>query len=84
MDKRMLHAVVYKDSQTEDWVAHCVEYDITSSGDSPEHALEMIQEAVELHFEGATPEIIDQIDNEVGSEPLIKAFAVRAPALLDR
>ena len=84
MDKKILHAVVYKDAGSDEWVAVCVEYAIASQGDSEANALEMLQEAVELHFDGATAEIIDQIDNEVGSEPVIKAFSVRAPALLNR
>lgn len=28
------------------WVAHCFEYDIISTGDSPQHALDMVREAV--------------------------------------
>ena len=83
MDKKELHAVVYKAQEGDDWVAFCVEYDIASQGTSPEHALEMIQEAVELHFEGITREQIEHIDNEVGSEPVMKTFSIRAPALLD-
>jgi hypothetical protein len=43
----------------------------------------MIAEAVELHFEDAAPEVIDQVDNEVGSEPVIRTFVISAPALLD-
>lgn len=83
MGTREFHAVVYKGRATDQWVAFCVEYDIASQGDSPEHALEMIQEAVEGHFELASRESLEQIDNEVGSEPVLKKFSVRAPALLD-
>jgi len=84
MVKKELHAVIYKGSASDQWVAFCVEYDIASQGNSPEHALEMIQEAVEGHFEVASEEAIGQIDNEVGSEPVIKKFSIRAPALLDQ
>jgi len=82
MDKKELHAVIYKGSASDQWVAFCVEYDIASQGDSPEHALEMIQEAVEFHLEDISREALDEIDNEVGSEPVIKKFSIRAPALL--
>ena len=30
------------------WVAHCYEFDIVSTGDSPAHAVDMIREAVAL------------------------------------
>ena len=84
MGEKDLHAVIYKAQYSDQWVAFCVEYDIASQGDSPEHALEMIQEAVEGHFEVASEETIEQIDNEVGSEPVIKKFSIRAPALFDQ
>jgi predicted RNase H-like HicB family nuclease len=80
-DKR-LHAVIYKDQGSDEWVAFCVEYNIASQGDNEEHALEMLQEAVELHMEDITPDVLEQIDNEVGSEPVIKTFSIRAPAFL--
>ena len=83
MDTKKLHAVIYKGQASGDWVACCVEYDIATQGDSPEHALEMIQEAVELHMEDISRKELDQIDNEVGSEPVIKTFSVRAPAILE-
>ena len=83
MGKKDLHAVIYKAQESDQWVAFCVEYDIASQGDSPEHALEMIREAVELHFEDITKEQIEHIDNEVGSEPVMKTFSIRAPALLE-
>jgi predicted RNase H-like HicB family nuclease len=82
MDSRTLHAVAYKSESSDDWVAFCVEYDITSSGDSEAHALEMLREAVELHLEGIGREQLEHIDNEVGSEPVLKSFTIRAPAIL--
>ena len=50
MTEQTLHAVIYKDAESDQWVALCLEYDIATQGDSEEHALEMIQEAVELHL----------------------------------
>ena len=82
MGKLNLHAVIYKDAQSSQWVALCVEYDIASAGDSETHAIEMLQEAVELHLEDITREELDTIDNKVGSEPEIRTFSVRAPAIL--
>jgi len=82
MKDQELHAVIYKGRDVDDWVAVCIEYDIATQGDSPEHALEMIKEAVELHFEDITPAEIEHVDNQVGSEPVIKTFSIRAPSLL--
>jgi predicted RNase H-like HicB family nuclease len=83
MSLKNLHAVLYRDSASEHWVAFCVEYDIASQAESEAQALEMLQEAVELHLEGITREELAQIDNEVGSEPVIRRFSIRAPVLLD-
>ena len=30
------------------WVSHCLEFDVISQGDSPSHALEMLQNALEI------------------------------------
>lgn len=84
MGLKTLHAVVYKDAGSEQWVASCLEYEIATQGDSEEDALAMIREAVEFHLEDLTREQLDEIDNEVGSEPVIHTFKIRAPAILER
>src|SRR5947209_3310903 len=30
------------------WVAHCLDFDVVSQGNSPQHAIEMLREAVEM------------------------------------
>lgn len=80
MPRQTFHAVIYKDARNDRWVAFCVEYDVATQGDNPEHALEMIQEAMELHFEDADAEIVSHVDNEVGSPPLLLAFEADVPA----
>jgi len=82
MGTRKLHAVIYRGTDGA-WVAYCVEYDIASQGTSRAHALEMLREAVELHLEDISKDELDLIDNEVGSEPQLETFSVRAAALLD-
>ena len=82
MPKQSLHAVIYKDANSEQWVAVCLEYDVATQGDSEQHAFEMIQEAVELHIEDMTKEELERIYIPVGSEPLVRNFEVRAPAIL--
>ena len=80
MPRQTFHAVIYKDARNDQWVAFCVEYDVATQGDNPEHALEMIQEAMELHFEDADAEIVSHVDNEVGSQPLLLPFEADVPA----
>ena len=53
--KQTIHAVIYKDAESDRWVAHCIEYDVATQGDSEEHAIAMIKEAVELHLEDRDP-----------------------------
>ena len=84
MGQRQVHAVIYKDGESAEWVAECLEFGVTTQGDSEEHALKMIQEAVELHLEDMTFEQVEEHYIPVGSEPVIRKFSIRAPALLDR
>jgi predicted RNase H-like HicB family nuclease len=82
MANQSVHAVIYKDPYSDQWVAACLEYRLTTQGDSAEHALEMIQEAVELHLEDMSKEDIERIYVPVGSEPIVRKFDIRAPTLL--
>ena len=82
MGQQSVHAIIYKDLHSDQWVVLCLEYNVASVGDSVEHALEMIQEAVELHLEDMTKEEIERIYIPVGSEPVVRKFDIRAPALL--
>jgi len=83
MGVKDLHAIVYKDVESSQWVAVCVEYDIASSGESETDAFSMIKEAVELHLEDITREQLERIDNAVGSEPVVRKFSIHAPPILD-
>jgi predicted RNase H-like HicB family nuclease len=84
MPVQTFHAVVHKDARNDSWAVYCVEYDVASQGDSPEHALLMIREAMELHFEEYDQDIVDQVDNKVGSPPLLVQFQADVPAFPDR
>lgn len=53
--KQTIHAVIYKDADSDQWVAHCIEYDLATQGDSEQHAMTMLKEAVELHLEDRDP-----------------------------
>jgi hypothetical protein len=61
-------------------VAACVEYEISTVGDSEAHALE----AIELHLEDISRDALEDIGNKVGSEPVVRTFKVSAPAILQR
>ena len=83
MGQREVHAVIYKDGESDQWVAECLEFGVSSQGDNERHALEMIQEALELHLEDMTREQVEEHYIPIGSEPVIRKFSIRAPALFD-
>jgi predicted RNase H-like HicB family nuclease len=63
-NKYQLTAVIEKEGDM--YVALCPELDIASQGDSVEGARLMLQEALELFFEEASPsEIKDRLHSEV-------------------
>lgn len=84
MAQQKVHIVLYKDNESNQWVAWCLEYDVATQGDSEEHALEMIKEAVELHIEDMTAEELEQAFIPVDSMPIVRELTVRAPAILKR
>jgi predicted RNase H-like HicB family nuclease len=82
MSEQKLHAVVYRDNESGQWTAWCLEYDVASQGDTLEHAMEMIKEAVELHIEDMTDEQLEDAFIPVDSTPVVREFTVRAPKIL--
>lgn len=46
---RHIHCTVYREDS--DWVAQCLDYDVSSFGATKEEALTMLKEAVELYLE---------------------------------
>lgn len=82
MAQQKVHVVLWKDG--DQWVAWCLEYDVASQGDSEQHAMAMIQEAVELHIEDMTSEELEQTFIPVESTPIVREMTIRAPAILNR
>ena len=82
MSEQTIHAVIYKDADSDQWVAVCLEYDVTTQGDSEEHAKEMIKEAVELHFEGMGKHDFEVLYQAIEGVPQIHELTVHAPSLL--
>ncbi len=82
MVQQKVHIVLWQEG--DQWVAWCLEYDVASQGDSEEHALAMIREAVELHIEDMTREELERVSIPVDSFPLVRELDIRAPAVLNR
>ena len=56
--RKQLTAIIERDQ--DGYVALCPEFDIASQGDTVEGARENLQEALELFFETASPEEVQQ------------------------
>ena len=80
MRQQKVHVVLWQDGGQ--WVAWCLEYDVASQGNSEQHAMEMIQEAVELHIEDMTPEELEAEFIPVESTPAVREMTIRVPAIL--
>ena len=84
MAKQQIHAVIFKDAGSNQWVAMCLEYDVTTQGDSEQHAKVMLQEAVELYLEDIGKDELEVLYQAVEGEPRIHKLSVNAPSLLHR
>ena len=84
MEKQTIHAVIYKDAGSDQWVATCLEYEVSTQGDSREHAAEMIKEAVELYLEDVDPKELELFYQPIDGDVSIHEVAVDAPSLLRR
>jgi len=80
--KRTIHAVICKDAESDQWVAHCLEYDVATQGSSEEHAIAMIKEAVELHLEDRDPADEYLFYQPIEGKVSVHEVAVDAPTLL--
>ena len=83
MAKQEVHVVVYKDADSDQWVVTCLEYDVASQGDSEEHALEMIREALELYLEDLD-ESRAVVYQAIEGDPKVHKISIDAPSLLHR
>jgi len=84
MSEQVVHAVIFKDAESDQWVAVCLEYDVVTQGDSEEHAKEMIREAVELHVEDMTKEELETLYQPVEGQPQVHTLSIHAPAILHK
>ena len=82
MSEQQVHAVVFHDPDTDQWVGICLEYQISTFGGTRDEAFEMVREAVELHLECSDPFELENEFQKVDGEPEIRTIAVDAPAIL--
>ena len=82
MSEQTIHAVIYKDADSDQWVAVCLEVDVVTQGDSEEHAKAMIQEAVELHIEDMSKDDFEVLYQAIEGTPRVHELTVNAPSLL--
>jgi predicted RNase H-like HicB family nuclease len=82
MAEQKVHVVVFKSGENDHWIAQCLEIDVSTFGDSYEHALEMAKEAIELHIEDMTKEDLDTLYQPIEGEPRVQSISIDAPTLL--
>jgi predicted RNase H-like HicB family nuclease len=82
MSKQTIHVVLYKSGEGDQWLATCLDYGVTTQGDSAEHAAEMIKEAVELYLEDREPREIEAIHQPIEGDPIVRRVAIDAAPVL--
>ena len=83
MKEEEVHAVVYHDPITDQWVGLCLEYDVVTQGRTREEAFLHVAEAVELTLEDMPIEDREDLFQPLDGEPEIRRIIIRAPALLN-
>lgn len=84
MAKQQVHVVVFKDAHSDQWVVECLEFDVSTQGNSVDDALEMIKEAIELHIEDMTDTDFELLYQEIEGQPQLHTVTIDAPTLLRR
>jgi len=84
MGAHAVHAAVFKDADSDQWVAVCLEFDVVTHGRSEQDAQKMIREAVELYLEYQTPSEIEMLYQRIEGEPRIHRVEISAPSLLNQ
>ena len=82
MSEQRVHAVIFKDAESDQWVAMCLEYHVATQGDSEQHARAMLKEAVELYLEDLSRPELDALYQQIEGEPHLHELSVHAPSLL--
>jgi predicted RNase H-like HicB family nuclease len=80
--EQTIHAVVFKDAHSDQWVAMSLEYDITTQGDSEDHAVTMLREAIQLYLDELGNEEAQLLHQSIEGEPRIHRIAINATPVL--
>ncbi len=83
MDEQRVHAVVFRDPETGQWIGRCLEYDVVTQADTREDAFACVRDAVEITLAGASPDDLADAFQPLDGEPEIRTIAIRAPSLLN-
>jgi predicted RNase H-like HicB family nuclease len=79
MPQLKLHVVVFKDAESDQWVAECLEYQVTAQGDSAAHALKMAREAVQQYLEDASEPELELLFQAIDGDPELHTLTIDAP-----
>jgi predicted RNase H-like HicB family nuclease len=82
MSEQKVHVVIYKDAESDQWVAQCLEYDVTTQGDNESHALDMIREAVEIYIDASSKEELEMLYQPIEGAPKVHEVSINAQSLL--
>ena len=82
MSEQKVHAAIFKDADGDQWVAVCLECNVTTQGDNEEHAKAMIKEAVEPYLEDLDNDDLEILYEAIEGEPRVHELSVDAPSLL--
>ena len=82
MNSQKIHAVVFKDANSDQWIAICLELNVVTQGDNEKHAKVMIREAVELHLEEIPSDELEMVYQPIEGDPRVHELSINAPSLL--
>jgi predicted RNase H-like HicB family nuclease len=82
MSSQTIHGIIYRDAESDQWVAQCIEYDVVTHGDSEDDARAMLKEAVELYLADAGENELELFYQRVQGPVAVHEIAIDAPTLL--
>ena len=78
MSKHKVNVTLIPDNGV--WVAHIPAFGLATQGDSPEHALSMAKEVVELHLENPQDSELELLDAAYSTDASLEAVEVDVSA----
>jgi predicted RNase H-like HicB family nuclease len=78
VSEQTIHGVIYKDAESDQWIAQCIEYDVVTQGDNEDDAKAMLKEAVELYLEGVGGKELELFYQRVEGNVTVHQLALAA------